>query len=1539
MVHKALARLAKAGCFSAVVSTNYDDLLERAFADEGVPVLLQVREDNKHVLEQGAIRLLKPHGDRSNLKETVLSGESYRTFSKDTPGVVEQLDELLKKYPVFFVGYSMTDPRTLDWLRDLGEGGRRDLKRWRPLMTDSSWKDAVVAGGEAMAFPPTKALILENYDEHLPSLLDDVAEHFDPPTGDELELTITAGAEEWRAEIPGCEPWTFKDPIPEGSELAKKLEKLRELDHKPLPLDDSGHLAGGAAKVASALRELATEIGDALVEICFSDAAGDLLAKGVAGGLEGQPCLLRVRVCSEDGSDAANLRADHALALPWELLRVAERFPVEELQLDIVREVVVPELEGLQEPTDPLRVVATVAAPDDATALDYEGEVYRLWQALGADESRWHLTDRGTLDEFVSAIRDVSPPVAHFTGHGAPGVLLFENDLAYSHAVPTSELTRDLRANKKALPRLLYLACCHGATLGGGGEHTPGTRAPKFDEAATKLTSPSTAATLHRAGFPQVVAYFGPVGDEQSTRIEAYFYRGLARGESAREALRLARKWSAKPHEERSGNPGYVYPLGWAQTVLYHRGEDVATALASSERELAADLHWKSRKRSVERIGSAEDDRGVVRLSFGFVGRRTTRAKLLRRWSEGERFTLVAGLGGLGKTALCAEALPTLALYVGRDRDAGRDPGQVPVMALDARVAKDEEDPVPRLWQEVQAFSPDGFDETAWQSVLAGLQENGITGQALAQAIYEAAKMVGGLVLYVDDAESLQVDVGEGDVSEWRSVGVAEFWSHLASLVEHGRTEGVPFGVLASTRYVPTGASNVMHLDPMREADLVRLLRWFPTLARLPHENVTWLAGRANGHPRTVEFLEGIVTRALERWLEENEGPNTSPADVDWERLNLDWRKAVLEPGLEGLQQRLDENLLLPRLWESLTDEEQEHLGRCLAILSPVPIGAVNALGSAETQRSLIGLGLISPAPAADPKSTWWAPHRLVADAVSELWDGDIQDAHRTLGRHFASLVRSDGKVAMVDVMFAVEQLIAAKELEEAWPLTNGLGQFLYAEGRYREALGWVDKLLSSGPQGATRALAFCRRADYSIAAGASLDGVEEELQAALGFVDENVKMHVYIDLGRLLRRLGRLKEAATHEREGLNFALQTFGEEHPGTLTLMGHLASTLDAQGDLAGARELGEQVLAVRRRTLGDEHPHTLIAMNNLASMLDAQGDLAGARELGEQVLAVQRRTLGDEHPHTLTSMGNLASTLEAQGDLAGCARARGAGARGPTTDARGRAPQTLTSMNNLASTLDAQGDLAGARELGEQVLAVRRRTLGDEHPQTLTSMNNLAQMLDAQGDLAGARELGEQALAVRRRTLGDEHPQTLTSMGNLASTLYEQGDLAGARELEEQVLAVQRRTLGDEHPHTLTSMSNLAQMLQAQGDLAGARELGEQVLAVRRRTLGDEHPHTLIAMNNLASMHYAQGDLAGARELGEQVLAVQRRTLGDEHPQTLTSMNNLAQMLQAQDDLAGARELFQEMIEIVERAAGPDHPLIEQLREAQAKLDGE
>jgi hypothetical protein len=66
------------------------------------------------------------------------------------------------------------------------------------------------------------------------------------------------------------------------------------------------------------------------------------------------------------------------------------------------------------------------------------------------------------------------------------------------------------------------------------------------------------------------------------------------------------------------------------------------------------------------------------------------------------------------------------------------------------------------------------------------------------------------------------------------------------------------------------------------------------------------------------------------------------------------------------------------------------------------------------------------------------------------------------------------------------------------------------------------------------------------------------------------------------------------------------------------------------------------------LGPEHPATLGAINNLAGSLFRLGELAGARDLLEEIVDGYRRVLGPDHPTTRTVTDNLAWVQRALDD---------------------------------------------------------------------------------------------------------------------------------------------------------------------------------------------------------------------------------------------------------------------------------------------------
>ncbi|QNS02274.1 tetratricopeptide repeat protein [Streptomyces xanthii] len=96
----------------------------------------------------------------------------------------------------------------------------------------------------------------------------------------------------------------------------------------------------------------------------------------------------------------------------------------------------------------------------------------------------------------------------------------------------------------------------------------------------------------------------------------------------------------------------------------------------------------------------------------------------------------------------------------------------------------------------------------------------------------------------------------------------------------------------------------------------------------------------------------------------------------------------------------------------------------------------------------------------------------------------------------------------------------------------------------------------------------------------------------------------------------------------------RTLREEHPDTVALR-HRAHYLSETGDLAGAVDLSQRLLAERVRALGEDHPQVLTTRHNLANLRGRAGDAAGAAEAFERLARDMERVHGADYIDTVMS----------------------------------------------------------------------------------------------------------------------------------------------------------------------------------------------------------------------------------------------------------------------------------------------------------------
>ena len=266
-------------------------------------------------------------------------------------------------------------------------------------------------------------------------------------------------------------------------------------------------------------------------------------------------------------------------------------------------------------------------------------------------------------------------------------------------------------------------------------------------------------------------------------------------------------------------------------------------------------------------------------------------------------------------------------------------------------------------------------------------------------------------------------------------------------------------------------------------------------------------------------------------------------------------------------------------------------------------------------------------------------------------------------------------------------------------------------------------------------------------------------------------------------------------------------GADNPVAVTIGGHLAQALTADGQPSEAAAWWRWVATGRARLHGPDHPDSIAARVNLGHALVAAGQHTDAVTVLEQALADSERARGSGHLATVQARDELAAACQAAGQHA---QAIGHRQRvlADTERAHGpRHPATITARARLAGTCLAAGRPKEAIAGYRKTLADRQRELGTDHLDTIQAQRDLAAACQAAGKIAAALQLLEQTCAGCEHLLGADHPDTLAARAELANTYVAAGRLADAAALLRDTLARCEQALPAGDPLTLALRQSL------------------------------------------------------------------------------------------------------------------------------------
>ena len=557
--------------------------------------------------------------------------------------------------------------------------------------------------------------------------------------------------------------------------------------------------SGGRASVEAELLAL----GQALAAFCLPAAAAEALVQLLDGAALGTTVLVEIEAADPE-----------LLGLPFEALRLPDgRLLAIQPPVVLRRRLPAPPSPAPAPLAGPLKVLVAVGAPDEgfsrSAVLDHERELQNILDAVEPaqrlDNVAVKILEVGHPEQIAAAIAVDAYHVLHLSCHGTPGSLELEDELGGAVLTTAEDLVAPLRALGRPLP-LVVLNSCHGGVEVGA--------------------TASLAQALIQAGIPSVVAMQTTVSDRYASELARCFYRELSRREPvlASRALAAARRELEAERQRRlaQGAPGAEILPEAATAALYGAGEEQPLADFGLDKQ-------PLRQPPVRQLLGP-----VPQLAIGdLVGRRRELRTCLRRLRDAKApgGVLLSGIGGVGKSSVAGRLMQRLAE---EGWVIASHSGRFDLRAIGLELGL--------------ALQQGGRPSTR---PLADLLLRDNLDERLRPRLVQQLLQQESLLLVLDDFEQNLSTGGEAFLDP----DTASALEPLLASAERG-------ALLLTCRHpLPQAMQWLLEVPvgPLSGAETRKLVQRLPGLRQRPEAELEQALRAIGGHPRLLEFLDGLL--------------------------------------------------------------------------------------------------------------------------------------------------------------------------------------------------------------------------------------------------------------------------------------------------------------------------------------------------------------------------------------------------------------------------------------------------------------------------------------------------------------------------------------------------------------------------------------------------------------------------------------------------------------------------------------------------------
>ena len=409
-----------------------------------------------------------------------------------------------------------------------------------------------------------------------------------------------------------------------------------------------------------------------------------------------------------------------------------------------------------------------------------------------------------------------------------------------------------------------------------------------------------------------------------------------------------------------------------------------------------------------------------------------------------------------------------------------------------------------------------------------------------------------------------------------------------------------------------------------------------------------------------------------------------------------------------------------------------------------------------------------------------------------------------------------------------------------------------------------------------------------------------------------------YESLGRILRGLGRFKDAAKAYHEAIRL--------HEQCRATPKSIAQSYTALGSIAIDQSHYNAAMVWQHKALKNLIPFSQApgivaqALFGLANCFYAQEKYEQALALNHKCLQFFAKTSEPDVHHMAKVTENIGIIHNNQGLYQQGYRYLAKALSLLRRNMQPNHPDIAAAYCNLGINLMYQGRETQALKTLKKALAMSTATLGRHHVHTAKIRNVMGMVQQRLGDLSAALENWQKALAIVRSVHGEQHHLTAFILSNLGKACLEENDLHNAIAYHRQALTIRQTVYGDDSTDAAASMHNLGYIYSLKTEYNKAESLLEQALGIYKNRLGDMHPFVALLFHSLAEIAYRKGHVSQASSLYSKCLAIQQTVYKQANPDVVETLCDLAyqeclqgRFTQAFQHLQEARSMLAGMVQ--------------------------